>query len=105
MGRLKLGVHMSIAGGVSYALERAASVKSNAVQVFTKKNRQWQGLPLSLDDVERWHVEKSIHQIEDAVSHASYLINLASPQEPLWKKSIAAHQDELMRAYAYAIPH
>jgi deoxyribonuclease-4 len=95
---------MSIAGGVSYALGRAASVKSNSVQVFTKNNRQWQGPPLSQMDVDRWNEQKPVHQIGDAVSHASYLINLASPQPPLWEKSLAAHQDELQRAKAYAIP-
>ena len=105
MGMLKLGAHMSIAGGVSYALERAASVKSNAVQVFTKNNRQWQGPALAQADVERWNEQKPIHHIGDAVSHASYLINLASPQEPLWEKSLIAHQDELQRACAYGIPH
>lgn len=105
MGKLKLGAHMSIAGGVSYALERAASVKSNAVQVFTKNNRQWQGPPLAQPDVLRWNEQKPIHQIGDAVSHASYLINMASPKEDLWEKSVAAHQDELERACAYGIPH
>lgn len=105
MGMLKLGAHMSIAGGVSYALERAASVKSNSVQVFTKNNRQWQGPPLAQADVDRWYEQKPIHYIGDAVSHASYLINLASPQDPLWEKSLAAHQDELQRACAYGIPH
>lgn len=105
MGVLKLGAHMSIAGGVSYALDRAASVHSNAVQVFTKNNRQWQGPPVSQSDVDRWHEQKSILQICAAVSHASYLINLASPKDPLWEKSIAAHQDEIERAHAYRIPH
>jgi deoxyribonuclease-4 len=105
MGLLKLGAHMSIAGGVSYALARAASVKSNAVQVFTKNNRQWQGPPIADEDVLRWNDEKQLHQIGDAVSHASYLINLASPKEPLWERSIAAHLDELERAHAYGIPH
>jgi deoxyribonuclease-4 len=90
---------------VSYALERAASVKSNAVQVFTKNNRQWQGPPLSQSDVDRWNELKPVYQIGDAVSHASYLINLASPKDPLWEKSIAAHQDEIERAHAYGIPH
>jgi deoxyribonuclease-4 len=96
---------MSIAGGVSYALGRAAQVKSNAVQVFTKNNRQWQGPPVAIDDVTRWREQMPLHHIGDAVSHASYLINLASPQEPLWERSIAAHQDEIERAHAYAIPH
>src|SRR5215204_4156753 len=105
MTTLKLGAHMSIAGGVSYALERASTVKSNSVQVFTKNNRQWQGVALAQGDVDRWTEQKPVHQIGDAVSHASYLINLASPQDPLWEKSIAAHQDELQRAHTYAIPH
>jgi hypothetical protein len=47
MGLLLLGAHMSIAGGVSQALDRAASVHSNAVQVFTKNNRQWAGPPIN----------------------------------------------------------
>lgn len=105
MGQLKLGAHMSIAGGVSYALARAASVYSNAVQVFTKNNRQWKGPAISESDVTRWNEEMPLHKIGDAVSHASYLINLASPKPELWEKSIAAHQDELQRAHAYAIPH
>ena len=46
MAVLLLGAHMSIAGGVSKALERAASVQANAVQVFTKNNRQWSGPPV-----------------------------------------------------------
>jgi deoxyribonuclease-4 len=105
MGSLKLGAHMSIAGGVSHAPARAASVGSNAVQVFTKNNRQWQGPPIDAADVARWQAEMPAQAITDAVSHASYLINLASPQDPLWEKSLAAHQDELVRAHAYGIPH
>jgi deoxyribonuclease-4 len=40
-----------------------------------------------------------------AVSHASYLINLASPKDDLWEKSLLAQADEIRRAHAYAIPH
>jgi len=105
MGQLKLGAHMSIAGGVSCALERAASVHSNTVQVFTKNNRQWQGPPISQSDVERWREQMPLQQIGDAVSHASYLINLASPNDSLWQRSLAAHQDEIQRAHAYGIPY
>jgi deoxyribonuclease-4 len=96
---------MSIAGGVSFALDRAGSVGSNAVQVFTKNNRQWQGPPVNAEDVARWQRERPAHHIEQAVSHASYLINLASPRDDLWEKSLAAQQDELQRAFAYAIPY
>lgn len=96
---------MSIAGGVSYALDRAASVHSNAVQVFTKNNRQWVGPPMNEADIERWRVQKPALGIVYAVSHASYLINLASPKDDLWEKSRLAHRDELVRAHAYGIPH
>ncbi len=105
MAVLLLGAHMSIAGGVSKALERAASVQANAVQVFTKNNRQWSGPPVDAHDVERWQTQLPALGIAYAVSHASYLINLASPQEELWAKSQRAHQDELERAHAYGIPH
>jgi deoxyribonuclease-4 len=105
MPGLKLGAHMSVAGGVSRALDNAAAVHSNAVQVFTKNNRQWFGPPVDTEDVTRWREQMPALAIEYAVSHASYLINLASPKDPLWGKSQHAHKDELQRAHAYGIPH
>jgi deoxyribonuclease-4 len=105
MEGLKLGAHMSIAGGVSHALDSAAAVKSNAVQVFTKNNRQWGGPPVDPADVARWHEQMPALGVDYAVSHATYLINLASPKDDIWQKSRRAHQDELHRAHAYGIPH
>ncbi len=105
MTELLLGAHMSIAGGVSCALDRASSVGSNAVQVFTKNNRQWKGPAIDVEDVTRWEEEMPEQGIHAAVSHASYLINIASPKDDLWKKSMAAHRDELERAHAYGIPN
>ncbi len=102
---LMLVAHMSISGGVSRALDHAASVGSNAVQVFTKNNRQWQGPPLDVNDAARWRTQMPALEVVYAVSHASYLINLASPQEELWEKSIRGQTDELQRAHAYGIQH
>ena len=105
MSGLKLGAHMSIAGGVSNALDAAADVQSNAVQVFMKSNRQWAGPQVKEEDVSRWNEQMPSSGVAYAVSHASYLINLASPKDPLWEKSIAAFADELERAHAYGIRH
>jgi deoxyribonuclease-4 len=105
MSVLMLGAHMSIAGGVSKALDRAASVGSNAVQVFTKNNRQWKGPAIDEEDVARWQEEMPALDIDYAVSHASYLINLATPKDDLWERSLNAQKDELRRAHAYGIPH
>jgi deoxyribonuclease-4 len=100
-----LGAHMSIAGGVSRGIDRAAAIGSNAVQVFTKNNRQWAGPPVDPVDVARWQVELPAQGVLYAVSHASYLINLASPKPEIWERSIAAQADELRRAHAYGIRH
>lgn len=105
MALLQFGAHMSIAGGVSQALDRAASIGSNAVQIFTKNNRQWNGPPVDTTDVARWHAQMPALGITYAVSHASYLINLASPKADLWEKSLRAHKDEIERAHAYGVAH
>ncbi len=105
MGVLLLGAHMSIAGGVSNALERGAAEGMNAIQVFTKSSRQWVGPPIDEEDVARWNELKPKLGIQAVVSHAAYLINLATPKDDLWEKSMAAHRDELERAHAYGIPH
>lgn len=105
MSLLQFGAHMSIAGGVSQALDRAASIGSNAVQIFTKNNRQWNGPPVDSVDVARWHEQMPVMGITYAVSHASYLINLASPKADLWEKSLRAHKDEIERAHSYRVPH
>ncbi len=105
MSILLLGAHMSIAGGVSRALDRASSIGSNAVQVFTKNNRQWAGPPIDVEDVQRWKEEMPAQEISYAVSHASYLINMGTPKDDLWEKSINALGNELARADAYGIPH
>jgi deoxyribonuclease IV len=100
-----MGAHMSIAGGVSKAIDQAAAVGSNAMQVFTKNNRQWNGPPIDAADVARWSECFPAQGITYAVSHASYLINLASPKDDLWERSIAAQRDELERAHTYGIAH
>lgn len=105
MAGLMLGAHMSIAGGVSKALDRGSSIGCNAVQIFTKNNRQWAGPAVDGEDVARFKEEMPAQGIVYAVSHASYLINLATPKDPLWEKSIAAHADELQRAHTYGVPH
>lgn len=105
MNGLLLGAHMSISGGVSNALDAAAAAGSNAVQVFTKNNRQWGGPPVDQADAARWHEQMPALGVEYAVSHATYLINLASPKDDLWARSIGGQKDELRRAQTYGIRH
>ena len=81
-----LGAHMSIAGGYYKAVESAAAAGCDCVQVFTKNNNQWRAKEITDDDVAKFRDALEASEISHPLSHASYLINLASPDKELWIK-------------------
>jgi len=95
---LKLGGHYSISGGYHKALSEAALRGCTALQIFTKNQNRWQGKPLCEDEVALFKSERARLGIEVVLAHDSYLINLASPDSILWKKSLNAFIDEIERA-------
>ena len=96
---------MSIAGGYYKAVEAAAEVGCDCVQLFTKNNNQWRAKPISDTDVSIFRDALKRLEIQAPLSHASYLINLAAPDRALWLKSIDAMVVELERAERLGIPH
>ncbi len=102
---IRIGAHMSIAGGYYRAVETAAEMGCDVVQLFLKNNNQWRAKPITDDDVDRFRTALETHRIEQPLAHASYLINLASPDRALWEKSIAALVVELERAARLGVPH
>ena len=99
-----LGSHMSIAGGYYKAVERGAEVGCDCIQIFTKNNNQWRAKPISEQDAAQFKEALAERGISHPLSHSSYLINLASPDDTLWKKSIDAFVVELLRAEQLGIP-
>ena len=99
-----LGSHMSIAGGYYKSVVAAKDAGCDCVQLFTKNNNQWRAKPITEDDVSRFKDALATHEIGHPLSHASYLINLASPKEDLLEKSIDALTIELQRANMLGIP-
>ena len=97
---LRIGAHMPVAGGVSQAVDRAVVHGCEALQVFSKNASQWRGKPLDTADVRRFRTRIDQTGITPVVSHASYLINLATTFPVLREQSIAAFVDELDRAHA-----
>ena len=93
-----LGAHMSIAGGYYRAVEAAAEAGCDVVQLFTKNNNQWRAKPISEEDVRLFRDALDKHSISSPISHASYLINLGSPDPALRLKSVEALIVELQRA-------
>jgi len=94
----RLGAHMSVAGGVSKAFERAQSIDCRTMQIFTRNQNQWKCKPLETTEIARYHEWAQRTGITPVVAHASYLINLGSPSAELWDKSVEAYQVELERA-------
>ena len=89
---------MSVAGGVSKAVDRAEVHGCEALQVFTKNASQWRGKPLDPAEVRRFRERIEHTGITPVVSHASYLINLATTFPALREQSLAAFVDEIDRA-------
>ncbi|MDH3718879.1 MAG: deoxyribonuclease IV [Planctomycetota bacterium] len=99
-----LGAHMSIAGGYYRAVETAERCRCDCVQLFTKNNNQWRAKPITDDDVDKFQTALGELGITHPIAHDSYLINLASPDRALWKKSLDAFVVELQRAQRLGIP-
>lgn len=89
---------MSVAGGVDRAVERARATECTALQIFTKNANQWNAPPIPKEVARQFREGVTAAQLKQVVSHDSYLINLASPDDALFEKSMAAFEDELDRA-------
>lgn len=97
------GAHMSVAGGLPRAVERAVVHGCQALQIFAKNASQWRGRPLPADEVRRFRAAVDDARLEAVVSHASYLINLATTDAALQAQSRLAMGDELDRAEALGL--
>jgi len=100
---LRIGAHMSVAGGVSKAVERAVVHGCEALQIFAKNANQWRGKPLDPAEIRLFRRRIEETGITPVVSHASYLINLATTFPVLREQSIAAFVDEIDRAEALGL--
>ncbi len=100
-----LGAHMSIAGGYYKAVDAAATFSMGCVQLFTKNNNQWRAKAITETEVSAFKTALREKNVAHPLSHSSYLINLAAPDDVLWQKSIDAMAVELERAQQLDIPY
>jgi deoxyribonuclease IV len=109
------GSHLSIAGGLVNALHEATMLKLDCVQVFTKNQRQWSAPTLDPQQRDDWlkmlqemkwdsTIESATGAPARVVSHNSYLINMASPDDATWEKSVRLQRIELERCEELHIP-
>lgn len=103
--RLLLGAHMSIAGRFENAIEQGTSLGCTTIQLFTKSNRQWAAKPITQEEADTFRAAVKNSDIAPVVAHATYLINIGSPDPEIQQKSIKAVIDELGRCDQLGIPY
>ena len=108
-GKVLLGAHFSIAGGLHRAVLTAAGYGCPVLQVFTKNANTWKERNLSPDEIDQFRLAKKDHGVFSVCSHTAYLLNLASPERSKFHRSIHALEQELVRSsqldIAYVVMH
>lgn len=99
-----LGAHMSVAGGLEKAFTRLGKVGGEALQIFTRNQRQWRAAPVSREEAARFRGAWQEAGQPPVASHGSYLVNLASNKAEAVAKSRAALTEELERCAVLGIP-
>ncbi len=100
-----VGAHMSIAGGLYTAFERADRVGCTAVQIFTKNSNQWNDPVPTPQDVEKYREAENKSKVRIVVSHDSYLINLCGATHELLERSRKAFVREIERCQLLGIKY
>ena len=95
---MKIGCHVSIAGGIDNSVKRAEELGCSTMQIFSKNASTWREKILKRDEVESFRGNLKNSNINPVFIHTSYLINLASPSDELYFKSINAFIEEMKRA-------
>jgi deoxyribonuclease IV len=103
---IRVGFHVSIAGGISNSVDNALKIGCSAFQIFTRNPRGWAAKPLVDDDVKNFRAKlaKSPISPEAVIVHMPYLPNLAAPEGELYKKSVDTLTGEVQRCITLGIP-
>ena len=89
------GAHLSIVGGLHNAVASAVELRCETLQIFTKNANTWAASPLKGDEVRVFRDAVAASRLRHVTAHDSYLINVASPDDKLFVKSIAALVTEM----------
>lgn len=104
MQKQLLGAHISIAGNISLAIERALSIGCSTMQIFTKSNRSWFDKPLQQEDIARFRSALEKSGLKKIMAHTSYLINIGAKEASTEANSVKSLALELGRAQSLNIP-
>jgi deoxyribonuclease-4 len=98
-----LGAHVSTAGGLALAPARAAAIRAEAIQIFTRSQLQWRARPIEPEEAAAFRAAMAASGLRAVVAHGSYLVNLASPEPGALARSRDAFVAEMERCHALGI--
>ena len=102
---MKLGVHVSISGGVDRAVDRAADLGCDVFQIFTRNPRTWKSRELSEEEIEAFMEKRWKTGLDPVFGHMPYLPNLASPRDVMYARSVESLAVGLQRCDSLGIPY
>lgn len=100
----RFGAHMSVAGGFENAFAAGVAAGCDCLQIFVKNQRQWKAAPITDEQITAYREAQERTGLFPVVAHATYLLNLASPDVAMRKKSVKALVEELSRCEALGVP-
>ncbi|HVL48363.1 MAG TPA: deoxyribonuclease IV [Candidatus Thermoplasmatota archaeon] len=101
---MRIGAHVSISGGVRNAPGNGTNLGCEVIQIFSKNQQQWAAKPLDPADAQAFKEGVAAAKLGPTLIHCSYLLNLASPDDALWERSIDGLVVEVERAEALGVP-
>ncbi len=96
--KMLIGGHISTAGGIYLSPERAHNFSFRTFQIFSKNQMQWKAKPFNPEDVEKFRCEVKARNMKGLMVHASYLLNMGTPDQELRSKVVEAFGEEIRRA-------
>lgn len=104
---IRVGFHVSIAGGISNSVDNAKKIGCTAFQIFSRNPRGWAAKPLAPDDVQLFKTKLTASGIDRSavIVHMPYLPNLSGPDGEFYKKSVETLAGEMQRCGALGIPY
>jgi len=100
---MRLGAHVSVAGGLDLAPGRAREIGASALQLFTRNARTWRTKPIGVREARAFRDAREAAGIDWALAHLSYLPNLASPAPGMLRRARFALRREVDRAIALGL--
>ena len=94
---MKLGAHVSVAGGLHNAVSWALEIEADTFQMFSKNQRQWIAKPLTDEEIAAFREPLEKTKLGPLMIHGSYLINMGSPDETKGKRAQTAFLEEYNR--------